>query len=174
MQSPECGSRREIRSPPCEQWTSWVKLPLTVWVEGRKSEVRSQKSEVRSQKSEVRSQKSEVRSQKSEVRSQKSEGQGWGHSTCVGWRSDNFPTSIGRLFVVSSKCSHPSSAHLTVGPRLHHSPRHARPKDLDLRHLPGDYSLATTLAAAVFSSFETDRRPGQQAERRIIRFVPWT
>src|SRR5579884_2087347 len=113
MQSPECGSRREIRSPPCEQWTSWVKLPLTVWVEGRKSEVRSQKSEVRSQKSEVRSQKSEVRSQKSEVRSQKSEGQGWGHSTCVGWRSDNFPTSIGRLFVVSSKCSHPSSAHLT-------------------------------------------------------------
>src|SRR5579883_2945691 len=73
MQSPECGSRREIRSPPCEQWTSWVKLPLTVWVQGRKSEVRSQNSEVRSQKSEVRSQKSEVRSQKSEVRSQKSE-----------------------------------------------------------------------------------------------------
>jgi hypothetical protein len=48
---------------------------------------------------------------------------------------------------------------------LDHIARHERPQQPDLRHLPGDYSLATALAAAVFiSAIETDGRPASRPQ----------
>jgi hypothetical protein len=43
-------------------------------------------------------------------------------------------------------------------------PAHERPHH-DLRHLPGDYSLARTLAAAVYSQPRDHDTPGQRLER---------
>src|ERR1700722_9190599 len=58
---------------------------------------------------------------------------------------------------------------LDAKPVLDHCAAHERPNH-HLRHLPGDYELATTLAAAVFisSSRPTDARPA--GCRRIMRF----
>ena len=53
--------------------------------------------------------------------------------------------------------------------RRSHNGRHERPFR-NLRHLPGDYSLASQLAAAVFSQIRDQRTPGQQVqERRSVR-----
>src|ERR1700722_13095483 len=49
---------------------------------------------------------------------------------------------------------------LDANPVLDHCAGHERPH---LWHLPGDYELATTLAAAVFSHHRDRQTPGQQA-----------
>src|ERR1700733_3832074 len=51
---------------------------------------------------------------------------------------------------------------LDAKPVLDHCAGHERPNH-HLRHLPGDYELATTLAAAVFSHHRDRQTPGQQA-----------
>src|SRR4029077_20210585 len=51
---------------------------------------------------------------------------------------------------------------------LDHCPGHERPNH-HLRHLPGDYELATTLAAAVFSHQRDRQTPGQQVRGALKR-----
>src|ERR1700722_19795127 len=70
---------------------------------------------------------------------------------------------------LTERCRGAGRRCLDAKPVLDHCPGHERPNH-HLRHLPGDYELATTLAAAVFisSSRPTDARPA--GCRRIMRF----
>src|SRR5687767_13540555 len=61
----------------------------------------------------------------------------------------------------------PPPAGLTNAADLNHCPRHERP-DHDLRHLPGDYSLAQNAGWAVFSRIEIQRDAGPAGLRRMF------